>query len=492
MVRGGDELVDDASSTNSGDRRSRPKYDGSAKAYKPWAIKAKAHFRKRAQLQFVLGATEDPKASTGHEVAGGEPEATINDREYWLFNDESGEGPMRYSAKEIVTAILKGAIKPATFRARSQDGLGFAADWVSLEAVVAYLADAGVARLLELGSLELPEPDATLDCGGGPVAIVCIGVLSRFVYTADGTAFHLRQAQVAYAPDLPHNLCSTDPLLYDYDLELREKHSALMRESDGLCLPVWRDSIGMCVLDTYSDAIAIDQAVAHSASALMVGQFGTTVTASAIVKRAVSQNTDRVLANEITALIATRKGTEKQVRNFLIWHARLGDLHPKAMALTAIHATGHSIPLNSVKISSTQLTLCDACCGGKMVRRPKPKRDAVGYVENSKGEIEEFAHSMHAGENFVHDEHAVDGKYANVIWELPDTRATRSDRVGQYITWDTWGPFKVAAHGSKGQGQVCSRVTEVTTHTLVACGCTGHARRTPRADAEVARRQITR
>ena len=114
MVRGGDELVDDASSTNSGDRRSRPRYDGSAKAYKPWAIKAKAYLRKHAHLQFVLDAAEDPTASTGHEVAGGEPHTTIkiNDRGYWLFNDESGEGPMRYSAKEIVTAILQGAISP--------------------------------------------------------------------------------------------------------------------------------------------------------------------------------------------------------------------------------------------------------------------------------------------------------------------------------------------------------------------------------------------
>ena len=60
MVRGGDELVDEATSTNS-DKRSRPRYDGSAKAYKPWAVKAKAHFRKRAQLDLVLGATEDPK-----------------------------------------------------------------------------------------------------------------------------------------------------------------------------------------------------------------------------------------------------------------------------------------------------------------------------------------------------------------------------------------------------------------------------------------------
>ena len=72
--------MDDASSTNSGDRRSRPRYDGSAKAYKPWAIKAKAYLRKHAHLQFVLDAAEDPTASTGHEVAGGEPQTTINDR----------------------------------------------------------------------------------------------------------------------------------------------------------------------------------------------------------------------------------------------------------------------------------------------------------------------------------------------------------------------------------------------------------------------------
>ena len=134
--------------------------------------------------------------------------------------------------------------------------------------------------------------------------------------------------------------------------------------------------------------------MAQSSAMLVAGKFSA-AQASAIVKRTVVQGTDAELQSELVALAALRKGTERQVRNFLIWHARLGDLHPAAMVQTALHATGHSIPLNSVKIAREQLTMCDACKGGKMTRAPKAKKFAVPRYSEAEEPEANFQRQWH-------------------------------------------------------------------------------------------------
>ena len=290
-------------------------------------------------------------------------------------------------------------------------------------------------RLLLPGSLVPMPPDSTMMCGGGDVPIVCEGTLSRFAYTSDGGLVNIRQERVAYVPDLPVNLCSTGSLWTDNEMELREPILMLVRSRDDLRLPVRADCIGMPFLETYGAAVCL----MHVA---LQAQGHLNRNACPMINLLI--NVDPALPSpHLVAFSASRKGTEKQVRDYLLWHARLGCLHPTAMALTAIHALGHSIPLNAVRIAGTQLTMCDSCCRGKMVSAPKlgrgPRLTSADLETVTKVKLS----PPHEIVTLV--------KTSELLVELPDTRATSSKRVGQFITFDTWGPFKTQAHGSKSR-----------------------------------------
>ena len=265
-------------------------------------------------------------------------------------------------------------------------------------------------RLLVPGSLKpiSESTPAVLTCGGGDLQIVATGTLARFVVDEFGDLLLIKQVDVYYVPDLyPHNLMSTGSLWRDNKLEAREPKCALERDGDGLLVPCVNDDVGNLLIETLSTHALCDR------NTMVASARFAAAASRATLFLAASEDTP-MLSVEAFALSSQRKGTENQVRNYLLWHARLGDLHHDAMVLTAVHSVGHAIPLNSRRIARTQLTLCNPCVRGKLSRMPKPA-----------------------------------DKRKTVIVEKAITSAMNATRVGQLISLDTWGPFKVAAHGSK-------------------------------------------
>ena len=63
--------------------------------------------------------------------------------------------------------------------------------------------------------------------------------------------------------------------------------------------------------------------------------------------------------------------TSTQIDQTLLWHYRLGHLHPKVMKTCQIHKLGEGIPPKPF----TFLSLCEACIYGKQTRQKFPHSD---------------------------------------------------------------------------------------------------------------------
>ena len=129
-----------------------------------------------------------------------------------------------------------------------------------------------------------------------------------------------------YVPDLPFDLCSTGSLLHDNNLEPSEHQGALVGvKGNAMVIPCAVDGIGMMLLETYPSSVLEYDA-----------QLGGDARACAMLVHAVCCKNDSFMATSTALGVIARKGTEKQVRSYLEWHARLGCLHPGSMGLTAL------------------------------------------------------------------------------------------------------------------------------------------------------------
>ena len=81
-----DDPVDDSMSTN-GSMRSRPLYDGSAKAWQPFKVKAKAHFDRRRQLSLLLHAQQPADIGAHGDGAAPATSADVNAMQFWIVPD---------------------------------------------------------------------------------------------------------------------------------------------------------------------------------------------------------------------------------------------------------------------------------------------------------------------------------------------------------------------------------------------------------------------
>ena len=94
-----------------------------------------------------------------------------------------------------------------------------------------------------------------------------------------------------------------------------------------------------------------------------------------------------------------------------------------------------------------------------MTRQPKlprsPRLTSAELAEERKLAAKVLAdkRTVHASDDAKHarTKHETTPDGLKQYISVPDTRASEAKRVGQYITWDTWGPFKTRANNGKAR-----------------------------------------
>ena len=91
-----------------------------------------------------------------------------NAMQFWIVPDAATSPPVLYTAKEILTAIMKGDLDMSTYQAMAMDGSPPFQAWTKLGAVAAWLAETGASVLGDTppksGSVAVaPLPDQLKD-----------------------------------------------------------------------------------------------------------------------------------------------------------------------------------------------------------------------------------------------------------------------------------------------------------------------------------------